>query len=253
VWGEPRDRAECIRTLKRAPELGVNFIDTADSYGPETSENLIREALHPYDGLLIATKGGLTRPGPDRWVPNGRRDYLIERAHKSRAHLGVKRIDLWQLHAIDRSVPREEQLGAVKTLIDEGVIRFAGLSNVTVDDIEAASKLFKVATVQNRYNLADRASEAVLAHCENHGIGFNPVVSAGGRRSRQARLGARRHRQAPPRRAKPDRARLAVEAQPRDAADSGHGKVAHLEENVCAVDITLSDDDFAALDRAGRK
>ena len=252
IWGEPQDRAECVRTLKRAPELGISFIDTADSYGPETSENLIRQTLHPYDGLLIATKGGLTRPGPDRWIPDGHPDYLIERAHKSRSRLGVKRIDLWQLHAIDRAVPREEQLGAVKTLLDEGVIRFAGLSNVTVDDIEAASKLFKVATVQNRYNLADRASEAVLAHCEKHGIGFIPwyPLAAGDLAKPGSVLDAiaKRHRAAP------SRIALAwlLKRSPVMLPIPGTAKAAHLEENVAAVDITLSDEDFAALDKVGR-
>jgi pyridoxine 4-dehydrogenase len=156
VWGDPADRAECLRTLKRLPDLGVNFIDTADSYGPDVSEPLIREALHPYKGLVIATKGGLTRTGPDKWVPVGRPEYLIQQAYKSLRHLGVERIDLWQLHRVDPKVPRDEQFSAIKSLIDDGVIAHAGLSEVSVDDIEAAAKHFKVATVQNKYNLVLR-------------------------------------------------------------------------------------------------
>jgi aryl-alcohol dehydrogenase-like predicted oxidoreductase len=135
VWGPPSDRAEALRTLKRVPELGINFIDTADSYGPDISEELIREALHPYNGLLIATKGGLTRPGADHWVPNGRPDYLINQAKKSLRKLGVERIDLWQLHRIDSQVPRDEQFGAVTQMLDQGLIAQAGLSEVSVADI----------------------------------------------------------------------------------------------------------------------
>ena len=146
--GTPRRQSRGAAHLKRLPELGVNFIDTADSYGPDVSENLIREALHPYDGMLVATKAGLTRSGPDRWAPNGRPDYLIGQARKSLANLGVEKIGLWQLHRIDPSVPRDEQFGVVKTLLDEGVIDQAGLSEVSIDDIEAASKVFTVATVR---------------------------------------------------------------------------------------------------------
>src|ERR1700761_3928817 len=135
IWGEPADRAECIRTLKRLPELGVNFIDTANSYGPDVSEELIHEALHPYEGLVIATKAGLTRSGPNIWAPNGRPDYLKTEAKKSLKKLGVERIDLWQLHRIDPKVPRDEQFGAVKELRDEGLICHAGLSEVTVEEI----------------------------------------------------------------------------------------------------------------------
>src|ERR1700754_3813131 len=171
IWGEPKDREECIRTLRRLPDLGVNFIDTADSYGPDVSEQLIREALHPYDGLLIATKAGFTRSGPDRWHVNCRPEHLIAQAHKSRRQLGVEQIGLWQLHRIDPRVPRGEQFGAVRQLLDDGVIAHAGLSEVSVADIKAASEIFAVATVQNRYNLGDRGSEAVLEHCEALNIG----------------------------------------------------------------------------------
>ena len=163
IWGAPTDRNAALATLRRLPEIGVNFIDTADSYGPDVSEQLIREALHPYEGLLIATKAGLTRQGPGKWTPNGRPEYLNAQAKGSLRKLGVERIDLWQLHRIDSRVPREEQFGAVRQLLDEGIIRQAGLSEVSVADIETAQRVFPVATVQNRYNLADRGSEDVLA------------------------------------------------------------------------------------------
>jgi aryl-alcohol dehydrogenase-like predicted oxidoreductase len=253
VWGEPPDRAECIRTLKRVPELGVNFIDTADSYGPEVSEKLLHEVLHPYKGLVIATKGGLTRPSAGRWVSNGHPEYLIAQAQKSRARLGVDRIDLWQLHAIDRSVPREHQFGAVKKLIDDGVIRLAGLSNVNVDDIEAASAFFRVATVQNRYNLSDRSSEPVLNHCERHAIGFIPwyPLAAGDLAKPGSVLDAiaKRHKAAP------SQIALAwlLKRSPVMLPIPGTAKAAHLEENVAAAEIVLSDEDFSALERAGRE
>src|SRR5580658_2975563 len=174
IWGPPPDRHAALATLRRLPELGVNFIDTADSYGPDVSEELIREALHPYKGMLIATKAGLTRPGPGAWPPNGRPTYLIGQAKGSLKKLGVERIDLWQLHRIDPHVPREEQFGAVRQLLDEGIIRHAGLSEVSVAEIEAARRFFPVATVQNRYNLAERGSEEVLTYCTTHKIGFIP-------------------------------------------------------------------------------
>lgn len=252
VWGEPADRAECIRTLKRLPELGVNFIDTADSYGPDVSERLLREALHPYPGLLIATKGGLERPGPDSWVPNGRPDYLIKQAHKSREQLGVEQIALWQLHRIDSKVPAGEQFAAIKSLLDDGVIRHAGLSEVSVAQIEAAAKVFPVATVQNRYNLVDRASEVVLAYCERHGIGFIPwfPLAAGDLAKPGSVLDAiaRKHTAAP--------SQIALAWVLKRSAVMlpipGTSKVRHLEENVAAVDIALSEEEFATLDRATR-
>ncbi|HLW90448.1 MAG TPA: aldo/keto reductase [Roseiarcus sp.] len=253
IWDEPADRAEALRTLKRLPELGVNFIDTADSYGPDVSEKLIREALHPYKGLLIATKGGLTRPGPDRWIPNGRPDYLVAQARKSLAKLGVQRIDLWQLHRIDSNVPRDEQFAAIKSLLDEGVIRHAGLSEVSVEEIEAAAKVFKVATVQNRYNLADRASEAVLDHCEKHGIGFIPwyPLAAGDLAKPGSLLDTVAHRH----KATPSQIALAwvLKRSPVMLPIPGTSKIAHLEENVAAAEITLTDEEFASLDRGGRK
>ena len=182
VWGPAADRAEVIRTLKRLPDVGINFVDTADSYGPDISEELIHEALFPFSNMLVATKGGLARTGPDKWTPLGRPEYLIQQAKKSLRRLGVEKIGLWQLHRIDQKVPANEQFDAIKLLIDEGVILNAGLSEVSVPEIEAASKYFKVATVQNRYNLVDRASEKVVAYCDKHGIGFIPwfPLAAGG-------------------------------------------------------------------------
>src|ERR1700678_3855563 len=155
IWGPPKDKKGALAVLRRVVELGVNFIDTADSYGPDVSEELIREALHPYRGLLIATKAGLTRPGPGEWPPNGHPTYLIAQAKGSLKKLGVVQIDLWQLHRIDPRVPRDEQFGAVRQLLDDGIIRHAGLSEVSVAEIEAARQVFPVATVQNRYNLVD--------------------------------------------------------------------------------------------------
>lgn len=249
IWGPPANQAEALRVLKRLPELGVNFIDTADSYGPDVSEELLREALHPYPGLVIATKGGLTRPGPDQWVPNGRPDYLIKQARGSLKKLGVERIDLWQLHRIDPRVPRAEQFGAVKQLLDEGVIRFAGLSEVSVEDIKAASKVFPVATVQNHYNLASRGSEAVLSYCEQHNIGFIPwyPLAAG----ELARSGSVLDKIAKEHRVAPSQIALAwiLERSPVMLPIPGTSKVKHLEENVAAVEITLTDSEYAALNK----
>ncbi len=253
VWGDPPDRAECLRTLKRLPELGVDFIDTADSYGPFVSEELIREALHPYANILVATKGGLTRTGPNQWIPLGRPEYLIQQAHTSRRRLGVETIGLWQLHRIDSRVPRDEQFGAIKSLIDAKVIAHAGLSEVSVAEIQAAQKVFKVASVQNKYNIADRASEDVLDYCEQHGIGFIPwfPLAAGELASPGGALDAvaRAHK------ATPSQIALAwlLKRSPVMLPIPGTSKVAHLEENVAAAAITLSDKEFAELDRAGRR
>ncbi|PXW29295.1 aldo/keto reductase [Paraburkholderia caballeronis] len=251
IWGAPADRDEAIRVLRRLPELGVNFIDTADSYGPNVSEELIREALHPYDaGMVVATKAGLTRPGPDQWTPQGRPDYLIRQAHGSLQRLGVERIDLWQLHRIDPSVPRDEQFGAVRHLIDSGVIRHAGLSEVSVADIKAASKYFDVATVQNRFNLGDRGSEDVLDYCAAHGIGFIPWFPlAAGELTRPGSLLdtiARNHQ------ASVGQIALAwlLQRSPVILPIPGTSRVAHLEENVAAGEIALSDFEFCELDRA---
>jgi pyridoxine 4-dehydrogenase len=252
IWGQPADRAEAIRTLKRAPKLRINFIDTADSYGPDVSEQLIREALYPYDGILIATKAGLRRPRPGAWEPDGRPEYLRERAIKSREKLGLEQIALWQLHRIDPKVPRDDQFAAVKSLLDEGIIRHAGLSNVSVEDVEAASEIFKVATVQNRYNLVDRGSEDVLRYCESNGIGFIPwfPLAAGS----LAKPGSILDSIAKAHNAAPSEIALAwvLKRSPVMLPIPGTSKVAHLEENVAAVDIRLSEEEFAALDREGR-
>jgi pyridoxine 4-dehydrogenase len=253
VWGPPRNKTEALATLKRVPQLGIDFIDTADSYGPEVSENLIREALYPYDGLVIATKGGLTRPGPERWSNKGDPNYLISAAKKSRERLKVDTIALWQLHSIDPKVPRGEQFAAIKSLLDDGVIAQAGLSNVSVKEIEAARKVFPVATVQNEYNLAMRDSEAVLNYCETHGIGFIPwyPLAAGD----LARPGSLLDGIAKKHKATPAQIALAwvLKRSPVMLPIPGTGKVKHLEENVAAADISLSDEEFFALDKAGRK
>ncbi|WP_042877095.1 aldo/keto reductase [Cupriavidus necator] len=251
IWGEPTDRAEALRTLRELPDLGVNFVDTADSYGPGISEMLIREALAPYrHDLVIATKGGLARTGPDQWKPLGRPEYLIQQVHQSLRLLGVEQIALWQLHRIDPAVPRDEQFGTVQYLLDSGLIRYAGLSEVSLDDIEAASKYFSVATVQNRYNLADRSSEAVLNFCARHGIGFIPwyplaagALTEGG--SILSRI-AQRHN------AKPSQIALAwlLRRSPVMLPIPGTARVAHLRENVAAARIELSDAEFDALSQA---
>ena len=254
IWGPPVDHDEAIRTLRRLPELGVNFIDTADSYGPDVSEWLIREALHPYrKGLVIATKGGLTRSGPDIWKPVGRPEYLLQQVHKSLRNLGVEQIDLWQLHRIDPKVPADEQFDAVRSFIDQKLIRHAGLSEVSVDDIKAASKFFDVATVQNRYNLVDRTSEDVLDYCAGQNIGFIPwfPLAAGD----LAKPGSILDTMAGKYGAHPSQIALAwvLKRSPVMLPIPGTSKVAHLEQNVAATSITLSDEDFAALDSEGRK
>jgi aryl-alcohol dehydrogenase-like predicted oxidoreductase len=252
VWGDPADPAGALATLRRLPELGVNFIDTADSYGPAVSEELIREALHPYDEVVVATKGGLTRTGPNVWPPCGRPEYLIQQAYLSRRRLGVERIDLWQLHRIDPAVPRDEQFGAIRELIDRGVIRHAGLSEVSVEDIKAARQVFPVTTVQNLYNLVNRKSEAVLDYCAEQNIGFIPwfPLAAGS----LARSGSVLTEVASRLGASPSQVALAwvLRRSPVMLPIPGTGKVRHLEENVAAASLTLSDEDFAALDRVGQ-
>lgn len=252
VWGAPADREQALATLRRAPELGVNFIDTADSYGPDVAEELIGEALAGRHDVLIATKAGLRRPGPDQWMPHGRPEYLIERAKGSLRKLGVEQIGLWQLHRIDPRVPMQDQFAAIRQLLDEGVIANAGLSEVSISDIEAASRYFKVATVQNRYNLVDRGSEDVLDYCERNGIGFIPwfPLAAGD----LARPGgvldslAKRHG------ATPGQIALAwmLKRSPVMLPIPGTSKVDHLEQNVAAAHIRLSDNEFQELDRSVR-
>ena len=252
IWGEPTDRAEALKTLRRLPELGVNFIDTADSYGPDVSEELIREALHPYPGMLIATKGGLTRTGPDVWVPVGRPEYLIQQALKSLRRLGVEQIGLWQLHRIDPKVPRDEQFDAIKSLLAKGIIRHAGLSEVSVEDIQAAAKFFKVASVQNRYNMVDRGSEAVLNYCATEGIGFIPwfPLAAGDLAKPDSII----HLIAKDHNAATSQIALAwlLKRSPVMLPIPGTSKVRHLDENVASVAIDLASSEFEALDKAGK-
>ncbi len=250
IWGEPRDRAEAIRVLKRLPELGVDFIDTADSYGPFVSEDLIAEALHPYDGLVIATKGGLTRHGPNIWAPLGRPEYLRQCVLMSLRRLRVERIDLWQLHRIDPKVPADEQFGVLAAMQQEGLIRHVGLSQVGVDEIKAAQRFFPVVTVQNRYNLSDRADEAVLDHCARENIGFIPwyPLAAG----ELARPGGPVDRIAEAHGATAGQVALAwvLKRSPVMLPIPGTGRVAHLEENVAAAALELTDAEFDTLDQA---
>ena len=253
IWGDPANPAAAHATLQRLPELGVDFIDTADSYGPNVSEELIRETLHPYKNLLIATKGGLTRHGPNIWLPLGRPEYLRQCVLMSMRRLGVERIDLWQLHRIDPAVPRADQFGAIAEMRKEGLIRHAGLSEVGVEDIEAAQEYFPVASVQNRYNLIDRQSEKVLDYCDAHGIGFIPwfPLAAGalvGPGSTLNEIGKRLH-------ATPGQVALAwlLKRSKVILPIPGTSSVDHLQENVAAAGLTLTDADFAVLDDVGRK
>jgi aryl-alcohol dehydrogenase-like predicted oxidoreductase len=253
IWGEPEDRPEALRTLKRAPELSITLIDTADSYGPEVNENLIHEALAPYSGLVIATKAGLTRQGPDLWAPVGRPEYLRQCVLMSLRRLGLQRIDLWQLHRIDPKVPRDEQFDVIRQMRQEGLLRHVGLSEVTVDEIEAARRYFPVVTVQNQYNLAMRNSESVLDYCTAAGIGFIPwfPLAAGDLESPGSLLDriAKQHG------ATPGAVALAwlLKRSPVMLPIPGTSKVTHLEENVAAVGVALSAEEFSALDAVGRR
>jgi pyridoxine 4-dehydrogenase len=250
IWGEPENREEARRVLKRLPDLGVNFIDTADSYGPYVAETLIAEALHPYDGMFIATKGGLTRTGPDEWLPVGRPEYLRQCVLMSLRRLKVEQLDLWQLHRIDPKVPQDEQFGAIADFLKEGLIARAGLSQVSVKEIEAAQKVFPVTTVQNRYNLIDRADEAVLDYCTQEGIGFIPwfPLAAGD----LAQSGGLLDRIAKAQGASPGQVALAwvLKRSPNMLPIPGTSQVSHLEENVAAAQLELSDDEFQQLDKA---
>jgi pyridoxine 4-dehydrogenase len=253
IWGQPADREGALATLRRLPELGIDFIDTANSYGPEVSEELIKEALYPYSKVTVATKGGLERPGPDNWVPNGNPAHLVSEAHASRERLGVEQIALWQLHRIDANVPRDEQFDAVKLLLADGVIAYAGLSEVSVEEIEAASRVFPVSTVQNRYNFADRGSEDVLKYCEAHGIGFIPWFPlAAGELTRE---GSALDAIAKAHGATQSQIAVAwlLQRSPVIIPIPGTSKVAHLEENVKAGEIELTQAEFDKLDRAGLK
>jgi pyridoxine 4-dehydrogenase len=248
IWGEPADRDEALRVLKRLPEIGVDFIDTADSYGPFVSEDIIAEALHPYDGLFIATKGGLTRTGPGVWPPVGRPEYLRQCVLMSLRRLKVDRIDLWQLHRIDPKVPRDEQFGVIADFLKEGLIAHAGLSQVSVAEIEAARKVFEVATVQNRYNLSDRADEDVLDYCQREGVGFIPWYPLAS--GELAKPGGPVDAIAKAHGATAGQVALAwvLRRSPVMLPIPGTSRVAHLDENVAAASLVLSDAEYASLD-----
>jgi aryl-alcohol dehydrogenase-like predicted oxidoreductase len=254
IFGEPKDPEECKRVLQRAVELGVDFIDTADSYGPEVSERLIGEALHPYaEGLVIATKAGLTRPGPSDWRPVGREGYLLQQLELSLRRLKVDRIDLWQLHRIDPATPQSEQFKVLREAQDSGKVKYVGLSEVSVGELEAAlSAGVKVATVQNIYNLVNRTHEDVLDACEERGIGFIPwfPMAAGHLAADDGPLKAI----ADDHDATPSQLALAwlLKRSPVMLPIPGTSTVAHLEQNLAAATLELSDDEFAALDAAGK-
>lgn len=238
IWGSPPDEQRAIAVLRRAVELGVDFIDTADSYGPYVSEDLIREALHPYDGLVIATKGGLTRQGPDEWAAVGRPEYLRQCVHMSLRRLGVDRIDLWQLHRIDDRVPREEQFGVIREMQQEGLIRHVGLSEVSVEDMIQAEEYFPVASVQNLYNVGNRQSETQLLHCEKVGVGFIPWFPLGNRELLQPEspVAVIAEREG----CTPSQVAIAwlLQHSPVMLPIPGTGDLAHLEENCSVVHLS---------------
>ncbi|GEP05171.1 aldo/keto reductase [Methylobacterium oxalidis] len=252
IWGEPPSRRAAEATLARVPELGINLIDTADSYGPFVSEALIRAVLHPYPGLVVATKGGLTRHGPDIWRPVGNPDYLRQCVLMSLRRLGLERIDLWQLHRIGPDCPREVQFEAIARMRDEGLIRHVGLSEVSIDDIEAARAYFPVATVQNQYNLVDRTSEAVLDHCTQQGIGFIPWAPLA--RGALAREGSALAEIAGRHGAGEGAVALAwlLKRSPVMLPIPGTGDPDHLADNMAGAFLALTEAEFEALDEQGR-
>jgi aryl-alcohol dehydrogenase-like predicted oxidoreductase len=253
IWGEPEDPEEARAVLRRAVELGINLIDTADSYGPEVSERLIAEVLHPYpEGLVIATKGGLTRPGPGRWEPNGRPEHLREACEGSLRRLKVDRIDLYQLHRIDPRVPPEEQVGTLAELREEGKIRHVGLSEVSVEEIESAREIVSIASVQNRYNLTDRGYEDVLDFCEREGIGFIPWFPLA--TGNLARPGGPLDEMAARHGVAPGQIALAwlLKRSPVMLLIPGTSSVEHLEENVAAASLELDDEEFEELAESAR-
>jgi aryl-alcohol dehydrogenase-like predicted oxidoreductase len=252
IWGPPADPGGARAVLRRAVELGIDFIDTADSYGPDVSEQLIAETLHPYDGLTIATKGGLERSGPNEWPRNGRPEHLKAACEGSLRRLRLDQIDLYQMHWPDPDVPYEESIGAIKELQDEGKVRHVGVSNVSLEQLEQARAIVEVVTVQNRYSLADRSSEDVLEVCERDGVGFIPwfplaagkLADPGGPADEIAReLDATMGQVA---------LTWLLRRSPVLLPIPGTSSVAHLEENVAAADLPLSDDQFARLDAASR-
>jgi aryl-alcohol dehydrogenase-like predicted oxidoreductase len=248
VWGPPKDKAEALAVLRRAVELGVNLIDTAESYGPHVSEELIAEALHPYrDGLVIATKGGLDRTGPNQWPVDGRPERLREELEGSLKRLKLERIDVWQLHRIDPKVPEDDQFGTLQSFQREGKVRHLGLSEVTIDQIERARRYFPVVSVQNRYNLADREWENVLDYCEREGIGFIPWFPL--QTGKLAESGGPLAKIAKKHDATPSQIAIAwlLKRSPVMLPIPGTSKVAHLEENLGGAAIRLTDEEFQAI------
>ena len=251
VWGPPADREECVRVLRRAVELGINFIDTADSYGPYISEKLIRKALHPYDGLVIATKAGLLRTGPDVWIPLGNPSYLRQELEMSLRRLGVETIDLFQLHRIDPNFPLADQVGELVKFKQEGKIRHIGLSEIDVDQLKAAQQITEIVSVQNMYNLSARGSEPLLDFATSQGVGFIPwfPLASGPLAAADGPL----QRIAANHDASPSQLALAwlLKRSPVMLPIPGTSKVTHLEENVAAAEITLGDEEFETLAAAG--
>jgi len=249
IWGPPKNRDEAIRVLQRAVDLGVNFIDTAYSYGPHVAEQIIADALHPYPGVTIATKGGLERPGPDQWVENGRPEFLRRNLEESLQRLRLERIELWQLHRIDPKVPEQEQLEAVREFQREGLVRHVGLSEVTVAQIERARKVLPIVSVQNLYNETDRKWEDEVAYCEGEGLAFIPwfPLSAGALEHPVLNRIAERHG------ASVFQIALAwlLEHSPSMLVIPGTSSVGHLEENVAAAEIRLTKQDMSELDDLG--
>jgi pyridoxine 4-dehydrogenase len=257
IWGWPPDRENAKKVLRRALELGVNFIDTADAYGPETNELLIAEALYPYPkGLVIATKGGQTRPGPGQWEQDGRPEHLTAAVDKSLKRLKLERIDLWQLHRIDRKVPVEESLGAIKKAQDAGKIRHVGLSEVTVAEIEQAKKVMPIVSIQNRYNITDRNSEAALNYCEKEKMGFIPWAPIGGSGTRSLSKSATQL-EAEAKRHNVSVVQLALawllQRSPVMLPIPGTSSLAHLEENMAAAKLQLSADEWRRIEDLARK
>jgi aryl-alcohol dehydrogenase-like predicted oxidoreductase len=253
VWGEPADREAAKKVLQRAVELGVNFIDTADSYGPAVGEPMIGEALAPYDkGTVIATKAGLTRQGPNKWLPVGRPEYLVQQVEMSLRFLKKETLDLWQLHRIDAKVPVEESLGAIARLQRAGKIRFVGLSEVTVEQIEQARKVIQIVSVQNEYNIGNRKSEKVLEYCEQEGIAFIPwfPVAAG----KLAQPGGKLDEIAKKHDATVSQLSLAwlLHRSPVMLPIPGTSSIEHLEENVKAADVELSETEMQELEAAAK-
>jgi pyridoxine 4-dehydrogenase len=253
IWGEPKDAEECKRVLRQAVELGVNFIDTADSYGPEVSERLIAEALAPYaKDVVIATKAGLTRQGPNQWLPVGRPEYLQQQVEMSLRRLKVERIDLWQLHRIDAKVPVEESLGAIKRLQEQGKIKHVGMSEVSVKEIANARKFMEIVSVQNKYNIEDRAAEDVLDYCASHKLAFIPwyPVAAG----KLAKPGGKLDEVAKRHGATVSQLSLAwlLQRSPVMLPIPGTSSVKHVEENVAAAGVKLDASGWAEIEAAAK-